>query len=186
MGRTGTTRRRALLATGAAAAGLLTGCSSDAPASRRTPGRSLDAARAEAALRVRLVRTSTALRDEYDAVIARHPALADRLTPLRTEVAAHVAALAGPGASPSPPSPSSPSSTASPSLSPSGAATPASAAAPEEPAAALKALAAAERRTSDGHTAALADAEPELARLLASVAAAGAAHAYLLTKDDGR
>lgn len=175
MGRTGTTRRRALLATGAAAAGLLTGCSNDAPASRRTPGRSPDAARAEAALRARQAHMSTALRDEYDAVIARHPALADRLTPLRAEVAAHVVALAGRASSPSPsPSPSGSASAA--------AATPAR----DEPAAALKALAAAERRTSAGHVTALAAAEPELARLLASVAAAGAAHAYLLTKGDGR
>lgn len=118
---------------------------------------------------------STALRDEYDAVIARHPALADRLTPLRAEVAAHVVALAGRASSPSPsPSPSGSASAA--------AATPAR----DEPAAALKALAAAERRTSAGHVTALAAAEPELARLLASVAAAGAAHAYLLTKGDGR
>jgi hypothetical protein len=48
--------------------------------------------------------------------------------------------------------------------------------------AAVKALAVAERRTSDAHMAALVDAEPELARLLASIAAAGAAHAYLLSK----
>jgi hypothetical protein len=155
----------------------LTGCANAAPASRRTPERSPDAARTEAALRARLVRTSTALRDEYDAVIARHPALADRLTPLRAEVAAHVVALAGPASSPS----------SSPSPSPSGSASAAAATtAPDEPAAALRALAAAERRTSDSHTTALAAAEPELARLLASVAAAGAAHAYLLTKGDGR
>ncbi|ATW50894.1 hypothetical protein [Streptomyces peucetius] len=183
MGRTGTTRRRALLATGAAAVGLLTGCSNDEPESRRTPGPSPDPARTEAALRVRLVRASTTLRDEYDAVIARHPSLTDRLTPLRAAVAAHAAALAGPGAkvprsaSASP----SPSSSASPSAS-AGHSGPV----PEEPAAALKALAAAERRTADSHTAALNDAAPELARLLASVAAAGAAHAYLLTKGDGR
>jgi hypothetical protein len=133
---------------------------------------------------VRLVRTSTALRDEYDAVIARHPALADRLTQLRAEVAAHVVALAGPA--PSPSSSPSPPSSPSPSSPPSGSASAAAATAPDEPAAALKALATSERRTSDSHTTALADAEPELARLLASVAAAGAAHAYLLTKGDGR
>ncbi|MGK5641747.1 hypothetical protein ACSNOK_26005, partial [Streptomyces sp. URMC 126] len=51
---------------------------------------------------------------------------------------------------------------------------------PDDPDEALAALAAAERRTADGRGAALADAPPELARLLASVAAAGAAHAYLL------
>lgn len=44
-------------------------------------------------------------------------------------------------------------------------------------------LAAAERRTADARAAALVSAPPELARLLASVAAAGAAHAYLLTED---
>lgn len=190
MGRTGTTRRRALLATGVAAAGLLTGCSNDAPASRRTPDRAADRARAEAALRERLVATSTALRDEYDAVIARHPALTDRLTPLRAEVAAHVVALAGPasGATPSsaPAAPSASGPAPAPATTPASASAGASAPVPDEPAGALKALAAAERRTSDRHTAALADAEPELARLLASVAAAGAAHAYLLTKGDGR
>ncbi|UYQ64730.1 hypothetical protein [Streptomyces peucetius] len=198
MGRTGTTRRRALLATGVAAAGLLTGCSSDTPVSRRTRDPAADRARAEAALRVRLVGTSTALRDEYDAVIARHPALAGRLTPLRAEVAAHVVALAGPASEVTPSSaPASPSASvpapaagpASPSPdgpTPAAASAGASAPVPDEPAAALKSLAAAERRTSDSHTAALADAEPELARLLASVAAAGAAHEYLLTKGDAR
>ncbi|MFJ8077976.1 hypothetical protein ACIQ7Q_29640 [Streptomyces sp. NPDC096176] len=166
------------MATGVAAAGLLTGCSNDEPASRREPGRPADSARAEAALRRRLAATSAALRDEYDAVIARHPALADRLTPLRTAVAEHAVALAGLAASAAP-SPSV-SATASPTASStSGPATP-----PAEPGAALKSLVAAERRTADRHTAALADAEPELARLLASVAAAGAAHAYLLAKGD--
>ncbi|MFE3742972.1 hypothetical protein [Streptomyces sp. NPDC059134] len=53
---------------------------------------------------------------------------------------------------------------------------------PADPAAALKELAAAERRTCDAHTAALMEAPPELARLLASLAAASAGHAYLLTE----
>ena len=44
-------------------------------------------------------------------------------------------------------------------------------------------LAAAERSLSDRRTAALLRAPGELARLLASVAAAGAAHVYLLTED---
>ncbi|MEU0396063.1 hypothetical protein ABZ208_25405 [Streptomyces sp. NPDC006208] len=176
MGRTGTTRRRALVVTGAAAAGLLTGCSTDAPAGRRTSGSPSDPARAEAALHRRLAAASRALRDEYDLVIAQHPVLAGRLAPLRAAVDQHVRALApAPGvlASPS----ASPSSSPAPSPSASVAA---------EPGAALKALAAAERRTSQAHTASLAEAEPELARLLASVAAAGAAHAYLLTKGDAR
>ncbi|MCP9944405.1 hypothetical protein LUX12_05755 [Streptomyces somaliensis] len=51
---------------------------------------------------------------------------------------------------------------------------------PAEPGAALGELAALAARTAAAHTAALAGAPPELARLLASVAAAGAAQAYLL------
>ncbi|MFE3829080.1 hypothetical protein [Streptomyces sp. NPDC059092] len=53
---------------------------------------------------------------------------------------------------------------------------------PADPTAALKELAAAERRTCDAHTATLMEAPPELARLLASLAAASAGHAYLLTE----
>ncbi|MEV4685783.1 hypothetical protein [Streptomyces kurssanovii] len=184
MGRTGTTRRRALSATGAIAAGMLTGCSSDSPGTRRPSGRSADPARAQAALRARRAAASTALGDEYDAVIARHPELTERLTPLRAAVSAHAVALAGgrPGQTSAAPSPSVTPSASVPVM-PSATA---AGAVPEDPADALKALAAAERRTSDSHTAALADAEPEFARLLASVAAAGAAHAYLLTKGDPR
>ncbi|MGW0558317.1 hypothetical protein ACWDZ6_29750 [Streptomyces sp. NPDC002926] len=158
MGRTGTTRRRALIVTGAAAAGLLTGCSTDEPKGRSTAGSAPDPARAEAALRRRLAATSGALRDQYDAVITQHPALTGRLAVLRAEVAEHVAALGG-------------TTRVAPQVP-----------VPADAKAAVKALATAERRTSDAHTAALVDAEPELARLLASVAAAGAAHAYLLTK----
>ncbi len=51
---------------------------------------------------------------------------------------------------------------------------------PADPAAALKELAALASRTAGAHTEALDGAPPELARLLASVAAASAAHAYLL------
>ncbi|MFF8847503.1 hypothetical protein ACF08N_33130 [Streptomyces sp. NPDC015127] len=177
VGRTGTTRRRALLATGAVAAAVVTGCSGDTSGDRPAGRPAADPARAEKALRRRLTARSQALLDEYDAVIARHPSLADRLTPLRTDVAAHVAALAGTGPSPAVPATPSPSGTGS---------VVAGGPDPGEPDAALKALAAAERRTSDEHTASLPDAEPELARLLASVAAAGAAHAYLLTKGDAR
>ncbi|MEU5977371.1 hypothetical protein [Streptomyces sp. NPDC047315] len=167
MGRTGTTRRRALLVTGAvagsAAAGVLSGCSGERSepgarsSARGVQGAPEGAGATEAALRKRLAAGSGALRDHYDAVIAAHPALAAKLTALRTSVAAHVAALGGTAKSAG------------------------SHPVPTEPAAALKELAAAERRTSDALAAALGGARPELARLLASVAAAGAAHAYLLT-----
>lgn len=158
----GTTRRTALAATGAAAAGLLAACSSsdpsDGPAARKREA----AARAEAALRLTTSTASAALRDRYEAVAVRHPVVRPLLAPLHTEAAQHVTALAGPRPAAPSPSPST--------------------AVPDDPEAALRELAAAARRTSDTHTAALADAAPELARLLASVAAAAAVHAYLLTE----
>lgn len=51
---------------------------------------------------------------------------------------------------------------------------------------ALSELAAAERALADRRAVELVDVPGELARLLASVAAAGAAHAYLLTEGAGR
>ncbi|MFD8791748.1 hypothetical protein ACFV1T_13350, partial [Streptomyces vinaceus] len=54
--------------------------------------------------------------------------------------------------------------------------------APEE---ALTALADAERSLAEARTVTLAGAPGELARLLASVAACGAVHAYLLTSSQG-
>ncbi|WP_138904559.1 hypothetical protein [Streptomyces albidochromogenes] len=165
MRRTETTRRGALAAAGAAAAALLTGgCARDA-APRGREGSAADAAaaavRAEAGLRKRSARARATLLAHYDAVIAAHPSAAGRLEPLRDAVARQADALRGEGAAVR------------------AAAPPAVAA---ERGAALKALAAEERRGADAHTAALLDAPPELARLLASVAAAGAAHVYLLTR----
>ncbi|GAA1158271.1 hypothetical protein GCM10009654_12960 [Streptomyces hebeiensis] len=171
MGRTGpargtsrgaATRRGALIALGA---GLLTACSS-----ADTSGRdgTAEAARAEEALRRRSANTSRELLRQYDAVLARHPGERARLTPLRTAVARQVTALTPPHSTA--PSPSASAGTA---------------AVAADPGRALRALAAAERGTADRHTAALVDAPPELARLLASVAAAGAAHAYLLTEGFG-
>ncbi|MFE2135807.1 hypothetical protein ACFW9X_21865 [Streptomyces sp. NPDC059466] len=137
-------------------------------------------------------------------MIAAHPSLAKRLDPLLTEVVRHAQAFGGtahrpsasPSASPSlspstPPSASS-SGSASASASASLSATasssaPASAgASPAVPARgkdALADLAAAELALVDRRTRALLDVPGELARLLASVAAAGAAHAFLLTKE---
>jgi hypothetical protein len=53
---------------------------------------------------------------------------------------------------------------------------------PAEPKAALAGLAAAERKLADRRGKALLEVPGELARLLASVAAAGAGHAYMLTE----
>lgn len=56
---------------------------------------------------------------------------------------------------------------------------------PGEEKAALAALDGAERRTAKARAAALVKAPPETARLLASLAAAGATHSYLLGTDGG-
>ncbi|MCI3933411.1 hypothetical protein [Streptomyces sp. AN091965] len=151
-------RRRSLLA-GTAGAVLLTGCS-DA-GSGEGDGRSADAER----LRARAARDSAALLDRYDAVIAAHAPLSARLRPLREEVARHAKAFGDGGPTP----------------------TPAATRAPEPPVPgdrkdALRLLATAERELARRRGKQLLDAPGELARLLASVAAAGAAHAYLLTE----
>ncbi|MFG3206212.1 hypothetical protein [Streptomyces sp. NPDC048192] len=153
-------RRRSLLASAAGAA-LLAGCTADPDAGGGAASSAAQRARARAA------GDSRALLARYDAVLAAHPGLAGRLGPLRAEVAAHVRAFRD-GASPVP-------ATSSASPSP----------VPQVPAAekdALAGLAAAERTLADQRAKALLDVPGELARLLASVAAAGATHAYLLTE----
>ncbi|MDG9720103.1 hypothetical protein [Streptomyces sp. DH24] len=200
-------RRRSLLAS-AAGAVLLAGCS-DSPG---TDGRRASAAER---VRVRAARDSRRLAEHYDAVIAAHPGLAERLTPLRGEVVRHARAFEageGPGrdasgdssgdsvgeaagsgraggdsgvrtggkagseASGRPPG--------SPSVSPSASGAP-GVVVPGDEKDALAGLAAAERVLAERRSGALLDAPGELARLLASVAAAGAAHVYLLTEGDG-
>jgi hypothetical protein len=116
--------------------------------------------------------------ERYDAVIAARPGLAGRLRPLREEAVRHAQAFGGgrtasPSASPS----VSPSATSSASPSP-------SAGVPANDKDALAGLAAAERELADRRTKALGGMPGELARLVASVAAAGAAHVYLLTEGD--
>ncbi|MFE7895390.1 hypothetical protein [Streptomyces sp. NPDC057412] len=167
-------RRRTLLASAAGAA-LLAGCSS-APGDPDggTGGSPSLAERA----RARAARDSDGLVGRYDAVLAAHPALAPLLTPLRAEAVRHREAFGG-GAS---------GSSASSSPTPPGSASPSpsvSASAPAVPADerdALAELAAAERTLADQRARTLLEMPGELARLLASVAAAGAAHAFLLTE----
>ncbi|MBZ9598425.1 hypothetical protein K7B06_25500 [Streptomyces erythrochromogenes] len=168
--------RRSLLA-GAAGAVLLTGCTDGRPKAA-DPAISLERRMREAA-----VRDSARLLERYDSTTAAHPALAGRLAPLRAAVAAHVSAL-------SPAAPGAPSPSGSPSASPSGgtgAAAPSASAGPVPAKAeeALTALADAERGLSEARTIDLAGAPAELARLLASVAACGAVHVYLLTSTPG-
>jgi hypothetical protein len=148
---------------GAMTAGLLTACSSESPGPGSAQARKAKAAALEeTTLRTKAAGTSRTLLAHYDAVLAAHPGQRTRLTPLRAAVVRHVAALAPKTRGPVKP--------------------PAAPAVPADPAAAVAALATAERGTADAHTAALMKAPPELARLLASVAAASAAHAYLLTE----
>ncbi|KRD16986.1 MULTISPECIES: hypothetical protein [unclassified Streptomyces] len=187
-------RRRTLLASAAGAA-LLAGCSAGpeetAKSASGTPS-ATERVRARAALE------SNGLVARYDAALAVHPALAARLAPLRAEVVRHVAAFGGVGkASPSPTatgdrtatatggpaaSPSAPAATGPADVSAPPSAAPPSAAAPATERDALVGLAAAERALADRRATELLDVPGELARLLASVAAAGAAHAFLLTE----
>ncbi|MFG2631659.1 hypothetical protein [Streptomyces sp. NPDC048473] len=168
MRRTGTTRRGAFTATGAIAMGaLLAGCG-DGPGRGEDSGRTgagtaaeqASAARAEKKLRAAAARTSLELLGRYEQVVRAHPATTAGLSPLRDAVRAHAKALAPDG----------------------GQALAFSRSRAADAKAAVKELAAAERHTADAHLAALMKAPPELARLLASIAAAGAAHAFLLTE----
>lgn len=173
-------RRRSLLAV-APAALLVAGCSAEPGKPDAGAGRPSAADRT----RARAARDSLELAGRYDAVVAAHPRLAGRLGPLRAEVVRHAEAFGGRAEVPPSSSPSA-SSSPSPSPSPSGSGTaspaPSRAAVPVKEKDALAELAAAEREIADRRTAALLDAPGELARLLASVAAAGAAHVYLLTE----
>ncbi|MEV5273637.1 hypothetical protein [Streptomyces werraensis] len=183
-------RRRSLLAA-APAALLVAGCS----AGSDDPG-GPTAARPSAAerTRARAARDSRALAERYDAVAAAHPKLADRLRPLRADVVRHAEAFeAGADGSASPAPSVSASSASSASSAPSAGATaaaapssvPSASASPAVPANqkdALAQLAAAEREIADRRAEELLTAPAELARLLASVSASGAAHVYLLTE----
>lgn len=180
-------RRRSLLAA-APAALLVAGCSAgsgdpDGPAAARPS--------AAERTRARAARDSRALAARYDAVAAAHPGLAERLRPLRADVVRHAEAFeagADGSASPSPSvsgssasqAPAAPSAGATAAAAPSSA--PAAPAVPANEKDALAQLAAAEREIADRRAEELVTAPAELARLLASVSASGAAHAYLLTE----
>lgn len=166
-------RRRSLLtgAAGVTSAALLAGCT-DATDTDERPS-------AARRLRARAAKDSRVLLGRYDAVLAAHPSLAGRLGPLRDEVRRHAEAFEDDGAPASPSAKPSASAPASASAKPSPAPSVAS-----DPKRAVRDLAKAERELADRRSEALLDAPAEQARLLASVAAAGAAHAYLLTEDD--
>ncbi|MEU5365238.1 hypothetical protein ABZ354_17470 [Streptomyces sp. NPDC005925] len=188
-------RRRSLLAS-AAGAVLLAGCSDGSD----SPGAGGHRTSAAGRARARAARDSRGLVEHYDAVLAAHPGLAERLTPLRGEVARHAAAFeAGEGRGVRDPvgessvntsesageagSRAAGGSSGSPSPAPSGPDAP-GVVVPGNEKDALAQLAAAERVLVERRSRALLDAPGELARLLASVAASGAAHVYLLTEGD--
>ncbi|MFC8595825.1 hypothetical protein [Streptomyces atroolivaceus] len=164
MRRTGTTRRSALTASGAFALGaVLTGCGGGSGTRTAPGGADARAASLRAgAQRAAAARDSTSLLSRYEQVAAAHPVTDAGLAPMGAAVREHLAALGRPAKA----------ATGSPAP-PAGAA---------DARGALKELAAEERRVADRRAAAVLTAEPELARLLASIAAAGAAHAYLLTE----
>ncbi|MEV6566224.1 hypothetical protein [Streptomyces kronopolitis] len=168
------TRRRTLL-TGAALGGmaLLTGCAQD-----DGPGGAEHSSAADR-LRRNSARDSAALLARYDATLHAHPSLEPRLRPLRAEVARHAEAFGADRTAPGGPAHEADAASSAPS--PHGA-RPSAPAVPRDERAARAALADAERRLAGTRTEALSAAPPELARLLASVAAAGAAHAYLLAE----
>ncbi|MDQ0933074.1 hypothetical protein [Streptomyces turgidiscabies] len=165
-------RRRTLLASAAGAA-LLVGCSAESDKSTTSAGSPSAAERA----RARAAHDSAGLVRQYDTAIAAFPGLAEPLSQLRAEVVRHAEAFGG--GKPTPPATPTPTSTpTSASASPSASAS----VAPTSERDALVGLAAAERALVDRRTKALLEVPGELARLLASVAAAGAAHVYLLTE----
>ncbi|MEU5091999.1 hypothetical protein [Streptomyces sp. NPDC021356] len=191
-------RRRSLLASAAGAALIAGGsaCSAGSDGSGSVSGGPSLADRVRAAA----ARDSQGLVRRYDAVLAAHPSLAGRLGPLRAEIVRHVAAFGGtdrssPSATGSPDAPAGsgtpPTATATDAVRAAAGATgpaappgPAGATVPASEKDARAGLAAAERSLADRRTETLLQVPGELARLLASVAAAGAAHAYLLTEGD--
>ncbi|MFF5522053.1 hypothetical protein [Streptomyces coeruleorubidus] len=157
-------RRRSLLAVGPAALALA-GCTAGGDG---TGGPEDGPSAADRRARARAARDSEGLVERYDAVIAAHPGLAELLRPLRAEAVRHAQAFGGGPGRKASPSPSSSS------------AAPSAAAVPADDKDALVSLAVAERELAERRAKALLDMPGELARLLASVAAAGAAHVYLL------
>lgn len=147
--------------------------------------------RAEHRMRQEASRKSRTLLDRYEATAAAHTGLEDRIRPLRAATERHLKALDGEDdgskgrGRDGTKSGDSADGEGKHGNNAGGKKKPA---VPAEEKAALAALGDAERRTAQERTAALVKASPELARLLASLAAAGAVHAYLLGADepDGR
>ena len=159
-----------------AALGTTTGCSQD-----RESADAAHAARTEDRLRQAAAKQSGELLKRYEATLAAHAGLADRLRPLRATTVRHAEALGGKDAARRR---GGSGASGEQEKDSNGKGSKDAAAVPGDEKAALAALGEAERRTAEEREAALAGAPPELARLLASLAAAGAVHAYLLGADE--
>ncbi|WP_243761656.1 hypothetical protein [Streptomyces sp. YIM 98790] len=163
-------RRTLLAAGGVLAATALAGCTGSPPQERAEHEQEDEQARAERRLRERAAADSAALLARYDATAAAHPGLAQTLAPRRATTAAHLAELRAPAADAGADADADGSAGG-------GRPVPAPPAGPE---AALNALAEAERGLAESRLAALPDAPPAMARLLASLAAANAVQSRLL------
>lgn len=162
--------RRTLLAWSAGLVPALAAASAAGCADTR-PGGERRAADRDPALRAGAADDSRALLARYAATVSVHPPLAGRLAAPRAQTALHVAAFDGPSGSPGPSrSPSGPPRTGGPGAT----------AVPADAGTALRELAERELSLAAARVAALGDASPDLAALLASVAACGAGHALLL------
>jgi hypothetical protein len=169
------TRRLVLL--GAAAASLAA-CTGDDPTPSPTAG-APDRTDPDALLRAEVTSAERDLLARYQATVAAHPALAAQLAPFSARHRRHLDAVetSGPVATPAPTSPGT-----GPPGTPSAAPTPiAPPAVPADPGQALTALRGAERAAADARVAdCLRSEDPELAQLLAAVAACEAAHDVVL------
>lgn len=159
--------RRAVLGGSAAALATLTtltaasGCTSTGQAAAPTPG-------PEVTLLDGVIKSEAALVALYEAVLAAHSSLADRLTPLRDHHTQHLSVLKRhyvPGTN---------TGTATPAPAP-------AATAPVSESRALAALRGAERQAAAARADEVRRAAPGLAQLLASIGACEAAHAQVLT-----
>jgi hypothetical protein len=167
--------RRSVLASGGLL--LLAACTGSSPV--RAPQLTADQRLAR-----RVAAEIIVLSAAYAATIAAHPRTRRELAPLAAEHEAHLTALAALQPAPT----ATPSTSSSGSTSPSAAASPTAAASPSassppvapSPAAARTALATAEEAAAARRRHQAGDAGPDLARLLASIAACEAVHAALV------
>lgn len=169
-----TPQRRTVLSAGAAGAvALLTAACSggrkDSPPNTPPPSPAEQ-------VRGRAARQSRELLARYDATARAHPSLEEPLAALRAAVARHLAEFEGREVRKKPATKDAEKAAGA------AAARVGGPKVPGGPRAALGALLEAERKTVDARTKALDSAPPEVAMVLASTAAAGAVHGYLLTE----